>query len=63
VGLHHQSLQGFSYNLFNHQLFDVGATGDFRNPNGPRLTDPAYLRRGTEGYRGRQIILMATFLF
>ncbi len=51
------------YNLLNHQLFDVGATGDIRNPNGQRLTDPAYLRRGTEGYRGRQIIVMATFLF
>ena len=28
------------YNILNHQIYDVGATGDIMNPNGPRLADP-----------------------
>lgn len=51
------------YNLLNHAVYDIAATGDFRNPNGPRLVDGVFVRRGTEGNRGRQIILMAAFLF
>ncbi|MBM3728456.1 MAG: TonB-dependent receptor [Acidobacteria bacterium] len=51
------------YNVLNHPVYDIPATGDFRNPNGPRLVDGVFVRRGTEGNRGRQIILMATFLF
>jgi len=59
------------YNLLNHPVYDIapGVTAgtspgrDIRNPNGPRLVDAEFVRRGTEGVRGRQIIVMMTFLF
>ena len=51
------------YNLLNHPSYDIGATGDIMNPNGQRLRDAVFVRRGTEGHRGRKIIVNAQFLF
>jgi len=51
------------YNVFNHPVYDINATGDISNVNGQRLVDGVFVRRGTEGNRGRMIIVMATFMF
>src|SRR5262249_16914063 len=49
------------YNIFNHPVYDINATGDIQNINGQRLVDGVFVRRGTEGNRGRMIIVMGTF--
>jgi len=51
------------YNILNHPVYDLNATGDIRSPNGARLVDGTFVRRGTENFRGRQIVVSATILF
>lgn len=50
------------YNIFNHPVYGA-PSGNILNPNGARLTDGVFVRRGSEGNGGRKIIVSAKFIF
>lgn len=50
------------YNIFNHPVYGA-PSGNIQTPNGARLVDGVFVRRGSEGNRGRKIIVSAKFIF